>query len=177
MKNEIWRPVVGYEGLYEVSNFGRVKSLARLDSIGRIVVEKILKTSLRSGYPSISLCKNGIIKSATVHRLVWEAFNGPIPEGMEVNHIDQNQQNNHLENLNILTHTDNLKWGSRLELVSAALTNSPKLSKPVIQYDLEGNIVQEWPSAAEAARQLNLFKTNISAACNGKVSQTGGFRK
>lgn len=176
MKKEIWRFVVGYEGLYMVSNYGRVKSLARTDTIGRPVKERILKQSLRNRYPSVDLCKNGVSKAYTVHYLEWVAFNGPIPEGYEINHIDQNPENNKLSNLNLLSHRDNLLWGTRLELVSKALTNHPVLSKPVVQYDLDGNVVKNWVSAAEAARVLGLYNTNITACCKGRSNMAGGFR-
>ena len=176
MKREIWKPVVGYEGLYMVSNYGRVKSLARTDTIGRPVKERFLKQFLRNRYPSVDLSINGASKSYSVHYLVWVAFNGPIPECYEINHIDQNPKNNKLSNLNLLSHKDNLLWGTRLELVSKALTNHPVLPKPVVQYDLDENIIKEWASAAEAARVLGLHKQNICACCAGRLKMTGGFK-
>lgn len=100
--NEIWKPVVGYEG-YEVSNLGRVRSFKH----GR---ERIMKlTSNGRGYMQLELCRNGEIKHHTVHRLVAQAFI-PNPENKrDVNHIDGNKLNNHIENLEWATpHENNL---------------------------------------------------------------------
>lgn len=109
---EIWLPVRGYEGLYEVSDKGRVRSLDRkvIYSTGREVLHRgrILKdTAGKAGYPQVVLTKDKEKKNYSVHRLVAEAFI-PNPENKEqVNHIDRNKENNNISNLEWVTHQEN----------------------------------------------------------------------
>lgn len=114
-ESEEWRPVVGFEGLYEVSNAGRVKSLARLRK-GRgghptAVRERILKPSIATnGYPFLILSKHGRPHNKNVHRLVAQAFcYGKSEEFNQVNHKDGNKQNNTASNLEWVTGGENLK--------------------------------------------------------------------
>lgn len=109
---EEWRPVVGYEGLYEVSSWGNVRSFPRVmtNSIGRVCrfrgrMLKLIKKK-RTGYYQVSLCRDGEQKEVSVHRLVAEAFIGPQPDGMEILHGDADRTNNRVENL---------RWGTRRE--------------------------------------------------------------
>ena len=97
-EEEVWKDVKGYEGLYEVSNLGRIKSLR-----AKIVMKDYID---RYGYKLIGLYKEGKSKSFRVHRLVVEAFKG-IPETMEVNHKDYNRTNNRLSNLEVVTTDEN----------------------------------------------------------------------
>ena len=179
MENEIWKDVLGYEGLYQASNLERVKSLSRSkkwknDSLAS-VKEKILKPSItRNGYYQVVLWKESTQKHYFVHRLVWEAFNGKIPEGIEVNHIDENPLNNKLENLNLLTHTDNINWGTRTKRAIEKATNG-KCSKKVLQYNLEGIFIKEYPSIIEVERQLGFLNSNIVQCCKGKYKQMYGY--
>lgn len=149
--NEIWKPIPGYEGLYEISNKGRVKSLPRKGTCSH---EKILKQSIsKDGYNLVGLTKNSICKTKTVHRLVYSVFNGPIPKRLEVNHIDdENKQDNTLENLNLMTRSQNINYGNRNKKVAAKLKNGP-CSKPIVQFDKQGNFIQEFPSISEGIRQ------------------------
>ncbi len=107
---EIWKNVKGYEGLYEVSNLGRVKSLAREDSIGRKIKERILKTPPDgSGYAQCNLCLEGKTRNFFIHKLVAMAFLDHKPDGMKivVDHIDNNKSNNRLENLQLISQRQN----------------------------------------------------------------------
>jgi len=111
---EQWRPVVGYEGLYEVSDHGNVRSLDRNSPDHRGGVRKFKGRKLRPGRESngkwlVGLCRDGKAHSARVHRLVAEAFLGPAPEGAEVCHRDDNNDNNKLSNLYWGTRSDNLR--------------------------------------------------------------------
>lgn len=118
-EEEIWKDIVGYEGLYEVSNFGRVKSLPRMvDSryVQRIVKEKILKNSLTiRGYLAVSLHKEGVRETKRVHQLVAVAFLGHTPNGnkMIVDHIDGSKSEPRVENIRIVTNRFNLSIGIR----------------------------------------------------------------
>ena len=111
--SERWKPVKGYEGIYEVSNHGRVRSLDRVVtySDGRVRRHKgkILSAPLsRDGYPAVNLHTQGRLKKRTVHSLVAEAFVGPRPEGMEVCHNDGSKTNNHVDNLRYGTRSENM---------------------------------------------------------------------
>lgn len=106
--NEIWRPVVGYEGLYEVSNTGRVRRVSDL---------MVLKFSDSRGYYGVHLRKDGKRKTFRVHRLVAQAFILN-PDGLpEVNHIDENKSNNSVDNLEWCDHKYNSLYGTRLERI------------------------------------------------------------
>ena len=103
MSKEIWLPIPGYEGLYEVSSQGQVRSLPRWT-----VKRRILKHHLtHDGYPRLMLSKNSLRRMFTVHRLVAVAFLGPPPDGMQVNHKDGNKLNSVLDNLEYVTGSAN----------------------------------------------------------------------
>lgn len=113
---ETWKNVKGYEGMYQVSNLGRVKSLSRsiYDSRGYTVYRKgkIKKPSFdKNGYPQIGLCKNGTVVTRKIHRLVAEAFI-PNPENKpEINHKDEDKANNCVDNLEWMTEKENVNYG------------------------------------------------------------------
>ena len=124
MKTEIWMPVLGYEGLYEVSSEERVRSLDRwIVNGGKKQFRKGKQMSLNNcrGYIIIGLHKDGGMKQHQLHRLVYEAFIGTIPNGMQVNHIDENKANNRVSNLNLLTPKENSNWGTRTKRIAEVL--------------------------------------------------------
>ena len=170
---EDWRSVEGYDG-YEVSNLGRVKSLDRLvnRNCGSVYFSKgrILNPGKdRCGYLQVVLWIDKKPKAFKVHRLVWEGFNGKIPEGMEVNHIDEDKSNNSIKNLNLMTHKENMNWGTAIE------RSSKKRSKSIIQFDRQGNFIAEFDSLSDASKQLNINKGNISSALKGRIKTAGGY--
>ena len=112
MQLEVWKNIKGYQGKYQVSNFGRVKSLIDEFSKNRQLILKKRITSKKQknrlyNRQIINLYKNNKMKTFYVHKLVWQAFNGKIPNGMQVDHIDNNPQNNRLQNLQLLTPSQN----------------------------------------------------------------------
>ena len=168
---EIWKKIEGYDN-YEVSNLGNVKSL-NYNHTGK---EQVLKAGKNTGgYLFVNLFKNGKGKNHLVHRLVWEAFKGKIPEGFEINHISEDKTQNNIENLSLMTHKENLNYGTRNERSAKAKTNG-KLSKPVIQLDLDGNVIREYPSANEVQRQTGYSIGNISLCCNGLRKQAYNYK-
>lgn len=121
---EYWRDIKGYEGLYEISNEGKVRSTDRI-IVGksrwgglrkmRFNGKEITQFKGNNGYMKVTLSKDGKLKSKDVHRLVYEAFNGEIPENLQVNHIDENKTNNSIENLNLLSPKENTNYGTGIE--------------------------------------------------------------
>ena len=111
---EKWKPIVGYEGLYEVSNMGRVRSLDHVDRLGRVIKGKLRKEQKSSnGYRQVCLSKNGQHKIALIHRLVASAFIDNPKRLPEVNHIDENKTNNIASNLEWCTRKYNNQYGTK----------------------------------------------------------------
>lgn len=177
-----WKPIEGYEGSYEVSNFGEVKSLERLDSRGRHRKEKLLKPQKNSkDYLFVRLSKNGVEEPILVHRLVWQTFVGEIPPEWEINHLDENKENNHLENLEACSHEKNINWGTRNAKVAATLKGKKRpdiaaaLSKAVEAINkVTGRVVYVFPSTAEAGRQ-GFHQGAVAKCCRGELKSHGGF--
>ena len=174
--DEIWKDIKGYEGFYQASNFGRVKSLERIDALGHRLKEKILNPQINScGYYRLTFCKQSIVKRYYVHRLVWEAFNGTIPENMQVNHINEIKIDNRLENLNLMTAKENMNYGTRNTRSAKKLING-KCSKTVLQYDLQDNLIKEYPSIHQAYRETGFDYRHIIKCCKGKRKTAYGFK-
>ena len=170
MTKEVWRDIVGYEGYYQVSDQGRVKSLERKNSYGRTVKERILKPAVKpTGYVEVNLYAGGKQKALTVHRLVCQAFHENPDNKSDVNHINENKTDNRACNLEWCTRKENCNHGSRNERVAKAL------SKPVGQYTSDGELVKIWPSAIEVQRQAGFNHGYICETANGKNKQAYGF--
>lgn len=112
-KSEEWKPVIGYEGLYEVSNYGRVRSLDRVARNGRgsrVYTGKLLKPQpLRSGYLTVNLSSDGSVTRHLVHRIVCISFHGkPTGRTLEVGHFNGDQKDNRAENLRWCSHLENM---------------------------------------------------------------------
>lgn len=197
---EKYKEIKGFEGLYEVSNYGNIRSLKR---------NKILRPRITRGYYHVTLCKNGILYYKLNHRLVAEAFI-PNPDNLPcVNHKDENKLNNFVwvnedgsvdlekSNLEWCTYKYNSNYGTAIERQSAKLKgrklseewkrkiseskkgvfNNPLRSKPVVAVDSEGNVVHEFASTKEASR--NGFSQGNVAACCRKcyIKQGNNFYK
>lgn len=160
---EVWKDIVGYEGLYQVSNNGRIKSLPRHGTSNQ---EKILKQHTDSkGYKRLWLCKEGVQKNHKVHRLVAMAFI-PNPDNLpQVNHKDEDKQNNSASNLEWCDNRYNCIYNER------NVKTGQKLSKKV--RCLETDVV--YNSVAEAARMTGLSHSNIVYCCQGKFKQIKGY--
>ena len=168
--SEEWRDVVGYEGLYQVSSEGRVKSLERKDRLGRTVKERILKpVVVGDGYLKVNLCAGGKPKRFLVHRLVCEAFHENTGNKSDVNHINEDKADNRACNLEWSTAKENMNHGTHNERVAKAR------SKPVGQYTRYGDLVKVWPSTQEAERQAGFNHGNISEVANGNRKTAHGF--
>lgn len=168
---ELWKDINDYEGLYQVSNLGRVKSLTRILNDGRIWKERILKPGKnKGGYLHVALCKNGKIKYFQIYRLVAQAFI-PNPDSLPcVNHKDETPLNNNVENLEWCTQEYNLNYGTRNERSAKAK------SKNVLQLRKDGSLVRIWPSAKEIQRQLHYSQGHISECCRGELHTSYGYK-
>ena len=174
MKNEEWRDVVGYEGRYQVSSMGRVKSLERKvrhwRGGERIQKERILKPSNdRRGYLLVSLCDGEKRKTFSVHRLVCQAFHENPDNKPQVNHINEIKTDNRACNLEWCTCKQNVNHGTRTE------RSAKSRSKPVGQYTLDGELVKIWPSPCEAGKQIGLSDSHVSKVANGKLKTAYGY--
>ena len=175
MIEEIWKDIPNYEGIYQASNLGRVKSLERFrkGKNGSLasVKEKIFKPQIdHRGYYRVELWKQSIGKRYKVHRLVWEAFNGSIPEGLQVNHINEVKTDNRLENLNLMTPKENTNWGTGIE------RRAKKQSKPVLQFTLDDILVKEYPSTHQVERETGFSQSCIFKCCKGKYKAAYGYK-
>ena len=175
---EIWKPVVGYEGFYEVSNIGKVRSLARIvecnDGRKRKLKTRILRQSCApSGYYMVTLHKNGKQKSGLVHRLVCEAFI-PKPLGKdEVNHKDENSKNNNATNLEWVTAKENNTYGTRQERARKAIVEAQ--GRAVRQLSRDGELVAEYESLSAAGNATGTHVPNIIKCAKGIYKTAGGY--
>lgn len=160
---EIWKDVVGYEGLYQVSNLGRVKSLPRR---GTVLRERILRTTIdRKGYVCVCFTKNSEKKTVKIHRLVAMAFIPNDRDLPEVNHKDENKLNNCSTNLEWCSGRYNILYNDRQKKIGE------KLSKKV--ECVETNVVYD--SVRTASIATGIPHSNIISACQGKYKQTHGY--
>lgn len=181
---EEWRDVPNYEGLYQVSNLGRVKSFAR-----KYCIERILKTINSSkGYLIVNLCKNKKHKQFLVHRLVAEAFI-PNPENKPcIDHIDTNKENNKITNLRWVTNKENnnnltLKKYSRASkdkwqnpiIRRKMMESANKRRKPIVQLNMDYSFVRYWDSAYDVERELEYNHSNINSCLKGKYNSSNGY--
>lgn len=163
---EIWKDIKCYEGLYQVSNLGRIKSLHNYKRNGT----DILIPGIKKGYYQIGLRKNKKRTWYAIHRLVAQAFIPNYDNLPQINHKDENKLNNKVDNLEWCSVRYNNCYGTRIERVKE------KVSKKVLQYDLKGNFVKEYKSLSEATKQNGIKSiANISMCCNGKYKQTHGY--
>ena len=167
MKEE-WRDIEGYEGLYQISCLGRIKSL----KCGK---ERILKLGSNPlGYSIVGLYKNGQQKFFTVHRIVAKTFISKSNDKSEVNHIDGNKKNNKV---------NNLEWTTRSENIKHAIKNGLFIFKPYVpkakkieQLDLNNNLIKTWNSCKEIVEELEVDNTHIYECCTSKRKTAYGYK-
>ena len=158
---EEWKDVQGYEGLYEISNTGKVKSLIK----GRL----LKPANHVKGYLFTTLTKDGKHRRFYIHRLVASAFLDNKEKKSEVNHIDGNKKNNHV---------DNLEWCSGIENKEHAyrIGKRPTMAQvPVEMFSDSGTLLNAFPSMNEASRVTGIHCGRISNCCSGKCKHAGGY--
>ena len=163
---EIWKDVKDYEGLYQVSNTGKVRSLKR---------HIILKPSHNhKGYLHIILYKNAKSKVGIIHRLVAEAFIPNLENKPQVNHINGIKTDNNSDNLEWCTNAENQRHAFALGLQTNVGNDNPKVRK-INQYDLQGNFIKCWNSFYDIEHTLNFSRSSIWRCCTHKYKQSHGY--
>lgn len=164
IKMEKWRDIPGYEGLYQASDLGKIKSLEkyvnnRYKDVYR--EERILKPSIsKGGYKRVVLTKDGTKKYIAVHRLIAMTFI-PNPDNFpQINHKDEDKQNNCVSNLEWCTCKYNTRYSK---------------AKKIIQYDLEGNYIKEWDCIKQVEEELNIKSNNLGNCLKGRNKTAGGY--
>lgn len=197
MKVEIWKDIPGYEGLYQASTLGRIRSLDRVIEVkidGMVQKRSILGTILCGGhnghgYLFVYLCRNGKAKRYYIHRIIAKTFI-PNPQNYPyINHKDENPGNNCVDNLEWCTQKYNANYGSHIEKVRAYMLSDKnpnrgkprpekfkeKVRKPILQLDRDGNVIREWDSARTAGTVLGIFPQVITAVCKGRCLSYKNF--
>lgn len=176
--DEIWKNIKNYEGYYQASNLGRIRSIDRIinEKNGKKRMQKgrLLKFSInKKGYFVSAFSKNGNVKSIRVHRIIAETFIMNNKPNLEVNHIDENKLNNEVGNLEWITHIDNIRHGSGIKRSSISRigkanswgekTGTSKLSEKMVI-----NIFKDKRKYLEISKEYNIGIAQISRIKNKK---------
>ena len=178
MSKVIWRPIPDYEGFYEVSNTGKVKSVYRY--------KRILKPMIsNTGYERVDLFKNKNRKQFSVHRLVAMTFVSNPEAKPFVNHKDENKLNNAADNLEWVSHVENCRYGTAItrrtehfDYKHRKINNANQIkacSKPIRQYTKAGAFVREWASASACHKETGIATSGIREVVKGKRKSAGGY--
>jgi len=182
-EGEIWKDIPGYEGFYQCSNMGRIKSVDRIIKFKRpqdrfernqFLKGTIIKMSMYGQYYICHLKRNSKSKAIKVHRVICAIFH-PNPDNLpEVNHINEVKTDNRAVNLEWCTRVYNANWGTAIQRAKIKRANNPLIYSPVCQYDLDGNFISEYKSITEAERETGILSSNISGVCLLKRSTSAG---
>lgn len=164
---EEWRPIKGYEGQYEVSNHGRIKSLSREEN-NRTLKDRIMKQYVgKTGYMQVRLCKNNQTKLWKVHDLIAKSFIENPYDFPIVNHKDGNKINNDISNLEWCSYSHNIKHAYRTGL---------RMMRPIEQRTKDGSFVKKWDCATDASKGTGINLSHIWGCCNHQRKSAGGFK-
>lgn len=165
---EIFRDVKGYEGLYQISNLGNIKSLQKSRRLNK--KERLLTPyKNKNGYLWVVLSKDKKLKRYSIHRLVASAFIDNPNNYPQVNHKDENKSNNRVSNLEWCDCKYNNGYGTKKERLSKIK------SKPILQYSKQGDFIKRWNNTLEIERELNIYHNLISKCCKGQFKNAGGY--
>lgn len=169
----IWKDIKGYEGLYQVSDEGDVRSLDRktIGKDGRVCYFKgrnLKKTKMNIGYLKVTLVKNGENNQFLVHRLVANAFISNPHNLPYINHKDEDKTNNSVSNLEFCTPEYNNNYGTRKSKIAKSQ------ERRVNEYTLDGVFIKRWDSMKQIEEECGFHNQNISSCCRGKYKQAYG---
>lgn len=175
MENEIWKDVPSYEGLYQVSNYGRVKSLSR-KAYNHFTKERIMtQVTTKKGYKQVRLHNGKKSQGFRVHRLVANTFISNSDNKPQVNHIDGNKQNNCVDNLEWVTPKQNMRHAVDNGLLRDVSGNHNPNCKTINQYDLNGNFIKQWKSMYEIHKELGINRHSIRNCCTGVLKTSHNY--
>lgn len=189
MQEEVWKDIEGYEGVYQVSTYGRVKSLDRYilksDGVTSFVKGRILVLAIdKDGYTRIGLCVSNIKKYVYIHRLVAQTFILNPNNLPKINHKDMSPNikegvpvNNYVENLEWCTNQYNNTYGNRLEKFSKTMRERKHINggRTVYQYDLDYNLIKVWNTVLSIEKELGFCESSIRRCCYAKIKQCYGY--
>lgn len=184
---EIWKPVRGFEKYAEISNYGQIHRFERVYYSGKNhQIKKVQEETFTYGYETLDGYLEASIGGVTkgVHQWVYMTFVGDIPKSYDVNHLDENKYNNRLDNLNLLSHGDNIRYGTGVARRSDALKGKPKSPEHIAKIAASKSkavqalnpktleVVMEFASTAEAGRQ-GFNASAVSACCRNCFNRPG----
>lgn len=168
---DFWKPVPGYEGLYDLRSDGLLYSHPRGTTKGGYTYGNICG----KGYLGVVLYLNGKRHPKRMNRLVWKTFVGPIPEGYDVHHKNHIRTDNRLENLELIEDGEHSKMHYKENKENLDKIRIEKRSMPVLQYTLDGKFIAEYSSTSEVRRENGFNAGNISNCCLGRQKTAYGF--
>jgi hypothetical protein len=169
---EIWKPTPSHLGVYETSNLGRFRSPEKIDAAGRKRKQRYLtEQNSKDGYKKINFFPNGRQKKCYSHRVVWETFVGPIPIGLEVNHKNGIRDDNRIENIELLTHSENILYSKNILKTNYATFGNAKITKE--NFSAVFLLREEGKTHKQIALQVGLKKSQVGNILNKKSWVTG----
>lgn len=183
MKKEIWEDVKGYEGLYQVSNCGRVKSLGRhrvgRDGVKKYYKERVIKLGNFNGYRNIALWKDNRKKIIKIHRLVYQAFCGELVKGLYIDHIDHDPSNNNVENLQQISHRENCskdKWRHNCASNFVGVSRNGNGWRAEIMLNGENHHIGTFKTEEKAFNAYQMVLNNPNELDHFKKKETSKYR-
>lgn len=181
---EIWKPIMGYEGLYEVSNLGRVKSLERVVKCGKAtrIDSEVIKTLTpnKNGYIKVNLFKEGKYKTCLVHRLVADTFLDNTHNLPQVDHINGDRTDNRVINLRYTDKQSNQLNNITRKRMSLSHIGKPsnwhKKEKTKVQFNHNGEIIKIWNSTKDCKSIIGISRQTINDCCKGRCNSAGGYQ-
>lgn len=175
-ENEIWKPVVGYEGLYEVSNLGNVRSIDRVieysNGVKHFTKGKKLKQSINknTGYYQVSLCNNGNAHKIDVHKIVANTFLSNDKSLPCVNHKDESRTNNNVSNLEFCSYKYNSNYGTAIQRMKNSIRLNANRVKKVSQYDLNGDKIKTYETISDVTKD-GFLPCCVQSCCNPNTNE------